>query len=281
MQAISHQPMISSIYDRMLTEDDTEESVSGSDFHLRAILALYDVLLRYARDAGLRWYVTAEVLVLANLLDRTRNPWRSMPDVYVVLDLDDAPRISLDTRAGQPFPRFVCEVASESTWERDVEEKQRLYADVGVDEYLVFDPTEQLLGQAVRAWHHVPSGVWEQWQPDEDGYLTSTVLGLRLRAEDQLLRVYAPDQGRLPIATELAALARERDEAATRANAYAHERDEAATRANAYARERDEAAAKAEERAHELAQRLAQERTERQLLEDEIARLRAERGEER
>ena len=251
----------------MLTDDDTEESLSGSDLHLRAILALYDVLLRYARDAGLRWYVTAEVLVIANLPDRTRNPWRSMPDVYVVLDLDDAPRTSLDTRAGLPFPRFVCEVASDSTWERDVEEKQRLYADVGVDEYLVFDPTEEFLGHAMRAWHHAPSGTWEPWQPDEDGYLTSTVLGVRLRAEEQLPRVYAPEQGRLPIATELAALARERDEAATRAAAYAHERDEAAARA--------------EEQALDLAQRLAQERKERQLLEDEIARLRAERGGER
>jgi len=181
--------LISTIYDRLLIADDTEESVSGSDFHLAAILALYDVLLRYARRMARRWYVTAEVMVLVDVPDRSRNPWRPMPDVYVVLDTDDTPRTSLDTRiAGQPFPQFICEVASESTWREDIGEKRRLYADLGAREYVVFDPTAQFLGQPIRAWRRREDGTWGEWEQDAHGFLTSAVLGLRLRAEDNLPR---------------------------------------------------------------------------------------------
>jgi len=128
MTAISDKQFISTIYDRLLIEDDTEESVSGSDYHLAAIFALYDVLLRYAQRAVKRWYVTAEVLVFVDVPDRVRNPWRAMPDVYVVRDTPDTFRTSLDTRKGASFPQFICEVASDSTWDRDIVEKQRVYA---------------------------------------------------------------------------------------------------------------------------------------------------------
>src|SRR5690349_5592739 len=102
MTTIGDRTLVSSTYDRLLIDDDTEESVSGSDFHLAAILALYDVLLRYSLRMAYRWYVTAEVMVLVNVPDRSRNPWRPMPDVYVVLDTPATPRTSLDTRAHTP-----------------------------------------------------------------------------------------------------------------------------------------------------------------------------------
>jgi len=210
MTAISDEQCISTIYDRLLIDDDTEESVSGSDYHLAAIVALYDVLLRYAQHALKRWYVTAEVLVLVDVPDRVRNPWRAMPDVYVVRDTPDTFRTSLDTRQGASFPQFLCEVASESTWDRDIVEKQRVYADLGAREYLVFDPTTEFLGQSLRAWRRSLDGVWEPWEPEGQGFLTSVALdGLRLRAEGTLLRVYDPLGALLPTARELDGIARE------------------------------------------------------------------------
>jgi len=145
MAITSRQSFVSTMYDRLLIDDDTEESVSGSDYHLAAILALYEVLLRYAQRAVKRWYVTAEVLMLVDIPERV-DTWRAMPDVYVVLDTADTFRSSLDTRTGESFPQFICEVASESTWAKDVTEKQRVYADVGALEYIVFDPTTSVVG---------------------------------------------------------------------------------------------------------------------------------------
>ncbi len=211
MTAISDKQFISTIYDRLLIEDDTEESVSGSDYHLAAIFALYDVLLRYAQRAVKRWYVTAEVLVFVDVSDRVRNPWRAMPDVYVVRDTPDTFRTSLDTRKGASFPQFICEVASDSTWDRDIVEKQRVYADLGALEYIVFDPTTEFLGQPLRAWRRAPDGAWTSWESDGQGFLTSTALdGLRLRAEGTLLRVYDPIGALLPTAWELDGIARDR-----------------------------------------------------------------------
>jgi Uma2 family endonuclease len=209
MAITSRQPFVSTMYDRLLIADDTEESVSGSDYHLAAILALYEVLSRYARRAVKRWYVTAEVLVLADIPERV-DTWRAMPDVYVVRDTPDTFRASLDTRTGESFPQFICEVASESTWNKDVTEKQRVYADLGALEYIVFDPTAALLGQSLRAWRRQGDGSWDAWEPDDQGFLTSATLdGLRLRAEGTLLRVYDPAGELLPTGNELDVIAHE------------------------------------------------------------------------
>ena len=211
MTVIGERPLVSTMYDRLLVEDDTEESVSGSDYHLAAVLALYEVLLRYAQRAVKRWYVTAEVLVLANIPERVRNPWRAMPDVYVVLDTEDTFRTSLDTRAGASFPQFICEVASDSTWAKDMVEKQRIYADLGALEYILFDPTKEFLGRSLRAWRRLPDGDWGEWEANPAGFLESAALdGLRFRAEGALLRVYDPIGERLPTGHELDVIARER-----------------------------------------------------------------------
>ena len=205
MTTITERHLISSYYDRALIEDDTEESVSGSDWHLQALLAFYDALLRHKVQGSFAWYVTAEVLILADLEERTDNPWRSMPDVYVVVGGPHRQRVSYDTRDGLLYPQFVCEVVSKDTWRKDAAEKQRVYADTGVLEYIVFDPTREFLRQPLRAWHRTDAG-WVRWLPDADGFLVSAVLGLRFRAEDVLFRVYN-SAGRIPTSGELAEIA--------------------------------------------------------------------------
>ncbi len=262
--------LISTIYDRLLIEDDTEESVSGSDFHLAAILALYDVLLRYAQDTPRDWYVTAEVMILVDVPDRARNPWKPMPDVYVVLDTSDTPRTSLDTRVGASFPQFICEVASESTWEKDVVEKQRLYADLGTQEYILFDPTTEFLGEPLRAWHRRPDGSWGTWPRDGQGFLDSTVLGLRLRVEGRLLRVHDPVQGLLP-------LAREWKQHAEEWQRREHERTVQLALAQQIADERLAQAQRAADERLAQAQQVAEAQAQRlEALEQEIARLKAQ-----
>jgi len=285
MAMIGDKPLISTMYDRLLIEDDTEESVSGSDYHLAAVFALYDVLLRYAQRAIKRWYVTAEVLVLADIPERTRNPWRAMPDVYVVLDTPDTFRTSLDTRQGESFPQFVCEVASDSTWDRDVEDKQRVYADLGAVEYVVFDPTTEFLKHSLRAWRRYPDDTWGPWTPDAQGFLISTVLdGLRLRAEGALLRVYDPAGERLPTGRELQEIAHEHaahylavERQLREQEARQIEMERAAREQEARQIEMERAAREQEARQIEM-ERAAREQEARVAeLEEELARLRAQR----
>ena len=67
----------------------------------------------------------------------------------------------------------------------------------------MFDPTQALMGESIRAWHRGPDGSWERWEPDAEGFLTSEMLGLRFRADGTLLRVYDLDGERLLVAEEL------------------------------------------------------------------------------
>jgi len=252
MAITSRQPFVSTMYDRLLIDDDTEESVSGSDYHLAAILALYEVLLRYAQRAVKRWYVTAEVLVLVDIPERV-NTGRAMPDVYVVLDTPDTFRNSLDTRTGESFPQFICEVASDSAWGKDVTEKQRVYADVSALEYIVFDPTTALLGQSLRAWRRQSDDAWEPWEPDEQGFLTSAALdGLRLRAEGTLLRVYDPAGELLPTGNELDVIARDRAAHQIEAQCVIEEQSARLAEAEHAAREQSARRIEAERRVVEL-----------------------------
>jgi len=271
MTVISGQPLVSTMYDRLLIEDDTEESVSGSDYHLTAILALYEVLLRYSQRAVKRWYVTAEVLVLVDIPDRVRNPWRAMPDVYVVLDTADTFRTSLDTRAGESFPQFICEVASDSTWAKDMVEKQRVYADLGALEYIVFDPTTAFLSQSLQAWRRLPDGDWAAWTPDAGGFLTSTVLdGLRLRVEGTLLRVYDLTGERLPTGQELDVIARER---AARQIEAQRVIEEQATQQREAQRVIEEQATQQREAQRVIEEQATQQREAQRVIEEQAARL--------
>ena len=142
-------------------------------------------------------YVAGDMLIYYRM---NRNDISVAPDVYVVFGAAGShPRDSwLVWREGRP-PDFVMEIASPSTWRRDATEKRRIYADMGVTEYVRFDPTGE---------HFTPPLVMEvldgteyRQQPlttDDDGNLRahSAVLDLDFCVSpDQQLRLYDPAAG--------------------------------------------------------------------------------------
>lgn len=193
----------------LLAEDDTEESVMGSDLHQEAIneshAALFEYALATATSGGPSWYVSTQVTMIATLPEREA-PWRPKPDIFVVPGVAARSRTSYDTRVEGPVPRFVMEVASESTWRNDVGEKARLYALIGVEEYLVFDPAAEFLGEQVRAWHRA-GGRWQEWMPagtiNARPAWNSGSLGLAIQPEGLLPRFYHPERGVLPTRREI------------------------------------------------------------------------------
>ena len=105
---------------------------------------------------------------------------------------------------GKP-PEWALEVASPSTYERDLYEKPDRYAKIGIGEYWMFDPTGgDLYGQALKGFELV-DGVYEpvELAPNEHGLLSgySRQLGVRLCVVEEseregLLRIQ-PDLGLL------------------------------------------------------------------------------------
>jgi Uma2 family endonuclease len=238
----------------LLAEDDTEDSVMGSDWHQEAIFQAHGPLLDHAEEHRTTgespWYVSSQVTVIVPLPRRAK-PWQPKPDLFVVVGVEPLHRTSYDTRREGPMPQFVLEVASESTWRDDVEEKRDLYVLAGVREYLVFDPTGAFFAERVRAWRVREEG-WQSWSAvmrgDGAQVWQSAALGLELRVEGSLLRFDDPAAGPLLVRREvvsrwhatqqaLAAAERDRDRerraraAAERARAGAEQRALAAEQA--------------------------------------------------
>lgn len=109
------------------------------------------------------------------------------PDICLAFDVDAMAigiRESYDLwEVGKP-PDFVLEVASRSTYRKDLYEKPEIYAYIGAGEYWMFDPTGgELYGQALTGYRLV-NGMYEPIEiaPNEHGVESgySAALGLRL-----------------------------------------------------------------------------------------------------
>ena len=100
------------------------------------------------------------------------------PDVFVVVGAPkraDDPRLSYKLWEEPKGPDFVLEVVSRSTWVADREEKPKLYASLGVEEYWLYDPTGERLASRLRGMRLV-DGVYREIAP------ATTVLGADRRA---------------------------------------------------------------------------------------------------
>ena len=130
--------------------DDTEETLGGATSHQDSINLLYDSLILCGPDRGLPWLVGNQLMLLIpRQVGRSYNP---SPDIMVHPTLGDVERTSLNVAIDGP-PVLIVEVASPSTSPSSdlnldsPSGKPGAYAAIGVLEYLVFDPTGQMIGE--------------------------------------------------------------------------------------------------------------------------------------
>ena len=179
-----------------------------SDGKIMAETSLHVDAILYALATLRNWFAShVRVQVGANMFvyyqegDASK---RLTPDLFVVRGLEALPEPSYKIwEAGRP-PTFVLEVASPSTEKRDRDEKQALYASMGVEEYWRFAPTGFLddpEGPRVRLAGGVLRGLgYAPLESAPDGSIRSEVLGLDIRADEQpetrhLLRFRDPETG--------------------------------------------------------------------------------------
>jgi Uma2 family endonuclease len=163
-------------------------------------------------------------------------------------------------------PCFVLETTSESTRAKD-EEKKEIYAKLGVEEYLQFDPLEEYLAPNLQG-HRLVGGRYRALRPQADGSLVSRTTGVVFRAEGARLRLTDATTGAPLLRKEEEREARQRAE--ERAAVEARARHQAEERAAVEARARHQA----EERAAVEARARHQAEEKVRTLEEELARLR-------
>ena len=193
--------------------------LAENDAQLHAILYAVGALrVRYGDRPDV--YVSGDLLVYYEEGNRRVSV---APDAFVVFGVEDRQRMSYKVWEEGKGPDFVLEVASPNTWREDVERKPDIYANLGVREYLLFDPLGEHLSPRLQGYRLV-DGAYEPLVAVEsiDRTLTmhSEVLGLDLRAKGEEMRFHDPatDETLLSYAEEHAA---RQDEAAARRAAEA------------------------------------------------------------
>ena len=201
--------------------DSDGEPMAENDAQRAAIM--------YGIGALRNWFAgRADVYVSGDLLIyyEEGDPRTSIaPDVFVVLGAEDRERRSYKLWEEPKAPDFVMEVASESTWEHDLEKKPDVYARLGVKEYWQYDPKWEFLPFQLGGWRLSGTGcVHQPAVRSLDGTLTlrSAVLGLDLRVKGREMHFHDPATGR--------ALLGHREEHAARRVAEARAERESAAR---------------------------------------------------
>ncbi len=189
---------------RPLSEDDPDIFYPSSDGEPLAESKLqFTPLTETVHVLEYRYRDRADVFVAGNLLLYYRMndcEVRLAPDVMVVFGVEDYPRDSyIVWREDGKTPDFVMEIASPSTYSRDVTEKRDVYAGLGVAEYWRFDPTGKLFTPALEG-DRLVDGKYQAIQVGEDdaGVLRghSEVLELDVCVRSELeLKLYDPATG--------------------------------------------------------------------------------------
>lgn len=132
-----------------------------------------------------------DVYVSGNLLMyyEEGNIYKSVsPDVFVVFGVSKKDRRTYRTWEEGRTPDFVLEVASPSTYNKDITDKKTLYASVlEVREYYIYDPYGEV--QPHFQGYRLVEGRYETIAP-VDNRLPSMVLGLELGERDGILNLY-------------------------------------------------------------------------------------------
>ena len=158
--------------------------------------------IHYFVDAvRLRWYVDQpNVYVASDLLIYAKEGDQAAvaaPDLFVVIGTRDLPRYSYRLWEEPKPPDFALEVASPSSWKRDLNEKRDIYESMGVKEYVACDPRAEFYEPPLRGFR-LEGGAYVPVMPERRGgawTLHSEVLGLTFRQFDQEVRLMDPATG--------------------------------------------------------------------------------------
>jgi len=147
------------------------------------------------------------------------------PDVFVVFGVAKGPRRIYQTWEEGKGPDVVFEISSRKTRREDFAKKMRLYAQLGVKEYFIFDPEYPKRRKPLNAYRLTAGGYVEVLV--SGGRVISDVLGLELVDTGETLRLFDPKARRfLPTENE-ESQARQDAERKLRAEIEARQRAEA------------------------------------------------------
>lgn len=202
------------------------EPVAESDFQLNPLIYAVSALRIHFQDRS-DVYVSGNMLVYY----KEGKPTLAVaPDVFVVFGVPKRDRRIFKIWAEKQPPGCVIEITSRKTRKKDETEKPTIYRDMGVQEYVQYDPTGDYLNPPLKGTRFTRDGDEDiplVFLPDGTRCLPSRTLGLELRLEDKKLRIFDPEQNCYLLSHEEAEFARRQAEAIAHSEAEARQRAEA------------------------------------------------------
>jgi Uma2 family endonuclease len=231
-------------------DEKETQTLGGTQTHASVGMELFHTLRRYAARLGMLWLVRLETeLIYPRANGKTGTFY---PDVLMVPDLRiDSEQPYVVSQVGRP-PALVVEIASKKTVRRDVGPKRQAYAELGVEEYITFDPRKGK-GLALYGYRLVGQGRYREIPQAPEGGLWLNTVGLRIQAEEPIRALDGPLLRLITRAGERLLHSDEEAEARD-AEREAREAAEAGWDAEREAREAAEVERDTERRAREVAQ---------------------------
>lgn len=158
-----------------------------TDLHRDAMFRQIELLKRFF--TGQKVYVSGDLLVY---YEPGNNKKFIVPDVFFTKELKQVQRRIYRTWIERLPPNFVIETTSKKTKKKDLTVKPAIYAKIGVQEYFLFDPTEDYLEPPLQG-NRLVDGAYERIPLQSDGCLMSEQLGLKLQFNDGELEFIDPD----------------------------------------------------------------------------------------
>jgi Uma2 family endonuclease len=168
---MSVRPLISDV----IYPESDGQPMGETELHVIWKLRVRELLKRHFR--GQQVYVGADLLVYY----REGDPKSVVvPDNFVTLGVDPGLRRIYQTWKEGRVPDWVLEITSSTTRKVDQQDKNRLYAQLGIAEYFLFDPLGDELQPALQGYRR-SRGVYQPIVPETDGSLAACSIGIKLQ----------------------------------------------------------------------------------------------------
>lgn len=113
------------------------------------------------------------------------------PDVLVTFGIGMKLRRTYLVWEEGKVPDFVMEFSSDSTYRNDLTDKMDIYASLGIKDYFLYDAEDVYLPSQLMGYELV-NGTYIEVQPDENGGIHSSSLGLDFRIRDESIAIFDP-----------------------------------------------------------------------------------------
>lgn len=170
-------------YPEVYLPESDGKPMAETDDHRDIMMDVLDALEEHFR-ADEQVYISGNIFVYYR--DETGAMQSVAPDILVVRGVQKKKRRIYNLEVESKAPDLVIELTSLSTKKEDLGNKRFIYANLGVKEYFIFDPFGDTIRPALRGFR-LESG---DYLPIVGTRLKSEVLGLELRLEGGLLRLY-------------------------------------------------------------------------------------------